>query len=139
VFQVIATSGDTRLGGDDLDRAVAEWIEARLDLADPVAVRPRLLEAAREAKEALSGKERVEILLPFLEGSASHELSLTREEFETLALPFVRRTRSHCLRALADAKITESGGGTQRGRPRGREHADSSGAPIGRGMVRPGT
>jgi len=106
VFQVIATSGDTRLGGDDLDRAIAGWIETRLDLSNPVAIRPRLLEAARDAKEALSGKERVEILLPFLEGGASHQLSLTREELETLALPFIRRTRSHCLRALADAKIT---------------------------------
>ena len=107
VFQVISTSGDTRLGGDDLDRAIMEWIEARLDLADPASVRPRLLEAARDAKEALSDRDSVEILLPFLPGGKSQALTLTRPEFESLALPLVRRTRSHCLRALADAGIQD--------------------------------
>ncbi len=107
VFQVIATSGDTRLGGDDLDRAIVDWMEARLALPDPGSVRPRLLEAAREAKEALSGKEEVEILLPFLQAGTSHQLTLSRAEFETLASPLVRRTRAHCLRALADAGIAD--------------------------------
>jgi len=106
VFQVIATSGDTRLGGDDLDRAIVDWMEAQLRLSEPALVRPRLLEAAREAKEALSSKDDVEIRLPFLQGCASHELTLTRAEFETLAMPFIRRTRAHCLRALADAGVT---------------------------------
>jgi molecular chaperone DnaK len=107
VFQVIATSGDTRLGGDDLDRAIVDWMEARLQLTDPGLVRARLLEAARDAKEALSEREEVEILLPFLQGATSHQLTLTRAEFETLALPLVRRTRTHCLRALSDAGITD--------------------------------
>jgi molecular chaperone DnaK len=65
------------------------------------------LEAARDAKEALSEREEVEILLPFLQGATSHQLTLTQAEFETLALPLVRRTRTHCLRALSDAGITD--------------------------------
>lgn len=109
VFQVIATSGDTRLGGDDLDRAIVDWMEARLNLSDPGSVRPRLLEAARNAKEALSDQDAAEILLPFLEGGLSHALTLSRTDFETIALPYVRRTRPHCLRALADAGIANPG------------------------------
>jgi molecular chaperone DnaK len=104
-FQVIATSGDTRLGGDDLDCAIVDWMEAELELANDAPVRARLLEAARDAKEKLSEREEVEILLPFLPGGTSRALTLTRAGFEVLALPLVRRTRTHCLRALADAGI----------------------------------
>jgi molecular chaperone DnaK len=110
VFQVIATSGDTRLGGDDLDHAVVSWMESRLAPARPAGASPRLREAARDAKEALSAREEVEILLPFLDTRSNHRLTLTRTEFESLAAPLVKRTRAHCLRALADAGITDPAG-----------------------------
>ncbi|MEM1295354.1 MAG: Hsp70 family protein [Verrucomicrobiota bacterium] len=115
VFQVISTTGDTELGGDDLDEAVADWIWGVLkdeggrmkDEAD-ASVQIRVLEAARKAKEELSSKDEVEIQLPFLEGAASFATTLTREAFEKLAAPILARTRPHCLKALADAQSSTS-------------------------------
>jgi molecular chaperone DnaK len=105
VFRVLATCGDTRLGGDDVDQALAAWIEEQTGPSASPLVRARVLEAARDAKEALSAREETEILLPFLESGASHRLTLSRDTFESLAAPILRRTRAHCFRALADAGI----------------------------------
>ncbi|MEM7010142.1 MAG: Hsp70 family protein, partial [Verrucomicrobiota bacterium] len=99
VFEVISTTGDTRLGGDDLDEAVAEWLQRELKIESS----PRLLEAAHKAKEDLSAADEVEITLPFLDGAESFSKTLTRDEFEKLIRPIVERTRAHCLKALADA------------------------------------
>ncbi|MFT5466855.1 MAG: molecular chaperone DnaK [Verrucomicrobiales bacterium] len=99
VFEVTATTGDTRLGGDDLDEAVATWLASELGVEPGV----RLLEAARKAKEDLSTKNEVEITLPFLEGAESFSKTLTRAEFEQLVRPILDRTRAHCLKALSDA------------------------------------
>lgn len=112
VFQVTATTGDTKLGGDDIDEAIADWIWGVLkdegggmtDEADSSA-QIRVLEAARKAKEDLSSKAEVEIQLPFLEGTESFSTMLTREEFDKLASAILNRTRPHCLKALADAGI----------------------------------
>ncbi len=112
VFQVISTTGDTRLGGDDIDEAIANWIweglkdkgGRRKEEADS-SVRIRVLEAARKAKEDLSSKDEVEIQLPFLEGAESFAQTLTRPQFEKLVAPILARTRPHCLKALADAGI----------------------------------
>lgn len=99
VFEVISTTGDTRLGGDDLDEAIAGWLTKQLGVEPGI----RILEAARQAKEGLSAKDQVEITLPFLDGAESFSKILTRAEFETLVRPIIERTRAHCLKALADA------------------------------------
>lgn len=103
-FEVIATAGDTRLGGDDLDLALARHLAGELDLgvlseSEEATLRMR----AREAKEALSSEERVVVRLPFFRGEASYEIEVTRERFEKLALPLIDRTGPICRRAFAEA------------------------------------
>ena len=103
-FEVIATAGDTRLGGDDLDLALARHLAGELDLgvlseSEEATLRMR----AREAKEALSGEERGVVRLPFFRGGASYEIEVTRERFEKLALPLIDRTGPICRRAFAEA------------------------------------
>ena len=99
VFQVLSTAGDTQLGGDDIDRALAESI-------CPDGVNPaRLVEAAEAAKKRLSMEESTRIELPFYDGTNSLSVELTRTDFEKLIRPLVERTRSHCLRALSDAGV----------------------------------
>lgn len=98
VFHVLATAGDTQLGGDDLDRLLAHHLAQRLNHpADDI----RLLEAAEAAKKRLSSEETARIELPFV-GS----MDLTRSDLEKIARPWISRTRPHCLRALADAAVT---------------------------------
>jgi molecular chaperone DnaK len=114
VFQVLATNGDTRLGGDDVDGALVEYlaeesgVTAREDrdrrLAEP-SVRARLREAAVDAKHRLSSVEQVEVALPFLDGEHSRTIVVTRELLERLARPILERTRIRCVRALADAGL----------------------------------
>lgn len=103
-FEVIATAGDTCLGGDDLDLALARHLAEELDLgvlseSEEATLRMR----AREAKEALSSEERVVVRLPFFRGEASYEIEVTRERFEKLALPLIERTGPICRRAFAEA------------------------------------
>ncbi len=106
VFQVIATTGDTRLGGDDIDAAIVDWLQNNLKIRDPSReTSVRLREAARQAKETLSTRDEAEISLPFLDGAQSFAPTLTRTEFERLARPIFARTRPHCLKVLADAGI----------------------------------
>jgi len=117
VFQVLATNGNTRLGGDDIDAALVEHLrrDALLrvpDLAEtgatPERVQPdaRLRQAATAAKHRLSAEESALIELPFFNRAESFTCSLTRADLERIARPFVERTRAHCLRALHDAKVT---------------------------------
>ena len=106
VFEVLSTHGDTRLGGDDLDEAIAVLLadKAGIDTSSPEII-IRLKEAAREAKERLSSDESVTARLPFLSGTSSLEIPLTRKEIESVCEPIIRRTRPHCLRALDDAGL----------------------------------
>ncbi|MDZ4287944.1 MAG: Hsp70 family protein [Prosthecobacter sp.] len=103
VFQVLATAGDTQLGGDDIDRLLAEHVAslAKLPAADV-----RLIEAAEAAKRRLSSEDSTRIDLPFLDGGRSFSSEVTRAQLEKLARPLIERTRPHCLRALADAGVT---------------------------------
>ena len=118
VFQVLATNGNTRLGGDDLDKRIVEFLLAEVktaSLAAGLALTPetlnsaalvsRLREAAEAAKIKLSTEIEVEIALPFLTPEFSFQRTLTRAELENLVRDIIARTRSHCLRALADAKL----------------------------------
>ena len=106
VFEVLSTHGNTRLGGDDLDEAIAGLIARKAGLGDlPPENRIRLTAAAREAKECLSSDESVTVRLPFLSGTSSLEIPLTRSEIESVCEPIIRRTRPDCLRALEDAGL----------------------------------
>jgi len=83
VFEVLSTHGDTRLGGDDLDEAIAGLIVREAGIESLNAGRSiRLKEAARAAKEILSTQESTAVLLPFLEGEKSLEIPLTRTQVE---------------------------------------------------------
>ena len=118
VFQVLSTNGDTRLGGDDLDRRVTEFLAdeaARTAQAagfaipsevwSGAALQSRLREAAEAAKIRLSTETETEVALPFLTPEFSFSYRLTRAELERLTRDIILRTRAHCLRALADAKL----------------------------------
>ncbi len=107
VFQVLSTAGDTQLGGDDIDRALAESILQGVRAASPhdEARMASLLVAAEAAKKRLSSEANTRIELPFYDGTNSLSLELTRTEFEKLIRPLIERTRSHCLRALSDAGV----------------------------------
>lgn len=111
VFQVLSTCGNTRLGGDDVDQALASHLAHAIQsaggpsvLEDPV-LRFRVLEAAEQCKIALSHKTQHEVTLPFLTPDFSFSLVVEREVLETLAHPIVEKTRENCLRALKDAGL----------------------------------
>lgn len=124
VFQVLSTSGNTRLGGDDLDRRIVEFLVAQIKAvggpdigsagASPNRAQENLLmlsrvrEAAEEAKIRLSSEDAVEVALPFLTTTFSFKHRLTRAELEVLTRDIIERTREHCVRALADAKLQAS-------------------------------
>ena len=106
VFQVLATHGDTRLGGDDLDALILRRIEERVGIGEVSgSLRVRFMEEAERVKRALTDQEEAVFRLPFYEGSHSIEQVLTRDELENLAAPWIGRTLRHCRKALADAAL----------------------------------
>ncbi|MDR6235683.1 Fe-S protein assembly chaperone HscA [Pseudomonas oryzihabitans] len=101
VFEVMATGGDSALGGDDFDHAIAGWIVQQAGLSsdlDPGTQR-RLLQSACAAKEALSAAERVEVSHGDWSGV------LERSTFQELIAPLVARSLKACRRALRDAEV----------------------------------
>ena len=115
VYQVKSTSGDTRLGGDDLDREIMNWImeefrkEQGGDLSgDRMAVQ-RIREAAEKAKCELSSVHETSINLPFIHadgGGPRHlDMVMTRAEMEKLIHPFIQKTLGPCQQALDDAGL----------------------------------
>jgi molecular chaperone DnaK len=112
VFQVLATAGDTQLGGDDIDRLIAlhVWESGAASAGIwfdqlPCDVRVRLISAAEETKKKLSTERIARIDLPFLWQGQSLSVELTREALDKIAAPWAERTRAHCWRALTDAKL----------------------------------
>ncbi|MEW8043154.1 MAG: Fe-S protein assembly chaperone HscA [gamma proteobacterium symbiont of Phacoides pectinatus] len=107
VFEVLSTGGDSALGGDDLDRAVAEWLMGQAGIAEDAdhAMLRRLMRDACAAKEALSEADSAPIELELADGSHWRG-ELTREQFNTLVDPLIRKTLAPCRRALRDAGIT---------------------------------
>ncbi|MFZ0435862.1 MAG: Hsp70 family protein [Chthoniobacterales bacterium] len=105
VFEVLSTHGDTRLGGDDLDEAIAGLLARKAGISSTPETDTRLKEAAREAKERLSSEESLTLRLPFIRGGKSLEIPITRAEMEMVCEPIIRRTRAHCLRSLEDAGL----------------------------------
>ena len=111
VFQVLATNGDTHLGGDDIDRLLVEMVAGDVGL-DPVA-HPEAVQAVRQAviqaKWDLSEFEETHIELTGLPGRAEpYRRLLTRAEFESVIAPIVTRTLEPCRSALADAGLAAS-------------------------------
>ncbi len=106
VFQVLATHGDTRLGGDDLDALILTRVTERAGITEISGTqRVRLMEEAERVKLALSNDEQAVFRIPFYEGSLSIEETITREELEKWAAPWIGRTLRHCKQALADAAL----------------------------------
>jgi molecular chaperone DnaK len=106
VFQVLATHGDTRLGGDDLDALILRHVTGKAGVGEMTgAPRIRLTEEAERVKRVLSEAEETVFRVPFFDGSNSIELPITRAELETIAAPWIRRTLRHCRHALADANL----------------------------------
>jgi molecular chaperone DnaK len=110
LVEVMATNGDTHLGGDDVDEAVADWLAAKLASAEALAPESKelLRVAAREAKVALTSENKVELALdlPAVGGApaARLEATLTRDDFELLISDLVDRSHACCDKALEDAK-----------------------------------
>ncbi|MCG7957759.1 MAG: Fe-S protein assembly chaperone HscA [Candidatus Thiodiazotropha taylori] len=107
VFEVMATGGDSALGGDDFDRCVAEWIMQQAGLDENVSqgMAKRLMHAACTAKEALTQAERTEIEVPIGTGQ-SWQGSLSREQFNSLVDPLVTKSLMACRRTLRDAGVS---------------------------------
>lgn len=116
VYSVLATSGDTHLGGEDFDRRIVDHLLAKfqdetgLDLHNDAMAMQRVKEAAEKAKHELSSCTETDINLPFIAANAngSHHLiaTLTRVELESLTEDLVNRTIEPCKTALNDAKLT---------------------------------
>src|SRR5690606_17065715 len=114
VVQVIATNGDTHLGGDDVDNLVMQWLieefrrDTGIDVSKDKMVIQRLKDAAEQAKIELSSKQETTINLPFLTADASGpkhlQKTLTRAKLEQMIRPLVERTMEPVRKALADAK-----------------------------------
>lgn len=118
VFEVLATDGDTHLGGDDVDQKIINWLadefekEEQMDLRqDPMALQ-RLKEAAEKAKIELSSSTQTEINLPYVTATASgpkHLVkSLSRAKFEQLIDDLVKRTIAPCEKAMKSAGLSKS-------------------------------
>lgn len=104
VFEVIATGGDSALGGDDYDRALAEWMLAETGLtADTPEDQARILAEARAAKEALSDEEIVTAEIELSSGAA--DLSLNRDQFEACTAALTARTMTAVRKVLRDARL----------------------------------
>ncbi len=105
VFEVLATGGDSALGGDDFDHVIAEWILQQADYeADPEPQLVRLLmHASRNAKETLSEQTEADILIDADE--IQWHGSLSRDQMDALIEPLIRKTLMSCRRALRDAEI----------------------------------
>ncbi len=116
VFEVLATNGDTRLGGDDFDQRVIDWMAEQfrrdhgIDLRQDKMVLQRLRDAAEKAKIELSGMASTSINLPFItataEGPLHFEATLTRAEFDRITADLVERTMIPTKKALADAGLS---------------------------------
>jgi molecular chaperone HscA len=106
VFEVLATAGDSALGGDDMDRAIAEWIMKHAGIADDADHKQqrRLMRDACAAKEALTASESTALTVELSDGS-HWEGTLSREQLDEIIEGLVRKTLIPCRRALRDAGV----------------------------------
>jgi molecular chaperone DnaK len=118
VFEVISTSGDTHLGGDDFDEVLINYVADEfkksngVDLRDDTMALQRLQEACEKAKKELSSVPQTDINLPFITADASGpkhlQMNITRAKFEELIDPLIERCRKPVEQALKDAKFSPS-------------------------------
>ncbi|MFA6866329.1 MAG: molecular chaperone DnaK, partial [Clostridia bacterium] len=118
IFEVLATKGDTRLGGDDFDSEIVKWIVAEfkkdngVDLSKDKMAMQRVKEAAEKAKIDLSGMQNASISLPFItvgdNGPLHVDLTLSRVKFDSMTAALVKRTIDPTLQSLKDAKLSVS-------------------------------
>ena len=118
VFDVLSTSGDNHLGGDDFDQKIMDYLVAEfkkehgVDLSKDKMALQRLKDAAEKAKKDLSGVSTTQISLPFITASAEGplhlELTLTRAKFEELTHDLVERTKQPVRQALKDAGLSQA-------------------------------
>jgi len=108
VFEVLATGGDSALGGDDLDQAIARWMldSAEIGQSDDYHLMRRVMAEACAAKEKLTTEDRVDLVLDLSDGSSWKD-ELTREAFNSLIEPLVKKTLLACRRTLRDAGISK--------------------------------
>ena len=106
VFEVMATAGDTALGGDDFDYAIVKWIMSEADIKDDTSHHQmrRLMRDACTAKEALSSSDKTELNIE-LDNGATWSGSLTLDRFNELIAPLIQKTLLPCRRALRDAGV----------------------------------
>ena len=117
-FTVLATGGDTHLGGDDFDERIVNWLADRcraehgVDLTNDRVAMQRLREEAEKAKKALSSAKQTDINLPFLtmaaDGALHLQTTLTRAKFEELCADLIERTALPVRNALSDARLSAS-------------------------------
>lgn len=118
VFEVISTSGDTHLGGDDFDQSLVNYVATQflkdngIDLRKEPMSLQRLQEACEKAKKELSSVPQTDLNLPFITADASGpkhlQMTITRAKFEELADTLIERCRKPLLQALEDAKLKPS-------------------------------
>jgi len=118
VFEVLATSGDTHLGGDDFDKKIVDWMaqdflaKEGIDLRKDKQALQRLTEAAEKAKIELSSVTQTDINLPFItatqDGPKHLEMTLTRAKFEELCADLIDRCKVPVEQALQDAKLDKN-------------------------------
>ena len=117
-FEVLSTAGDTKLGGDDFDNKIIDWLadnfrkENNIDLKNDKMALQRLKEAAEKAKKDLSGTLQTQISLPFISagpaGPLLLEATLTRAQFDAMTRDLVDRTMIPVRNAMRDAGVTAS-------------------------------
>jgi len=115
VFEVKSTNGDTHLGGDDFDRRIMQWLvdefkkESGIDLSQDRMALQRLKDASEKAKIELSNVQQTEINLPFITADASGpkhlQKTLSRSAFERMIDDLLERSKTPCIKALADAGL----------------------------------
>ena len=118
VFEVKATSGNNKLGGDDFDERIMDWMvkefkkESGIDLSSDKMAMQRVKDAAEKAKKDLSGMSSTEISLPFItqgeEGPIHLNLTLSKAKFEDLISDLVESTLEPVRKAMKDAKLTKN-------------------------------
>ena len=116
-FEVLATAGDNKLGGDDFDNSIVEWMaeqfrkENGVDLTKDKMALQRMKEAAEKAKKDLSSMVETNISLPFISAGASGplhlDMKLTRAQFNSMTKPLVDRCLQPMRQALSDAKLSK--------------------------------
>ena len=116
VFEVLATNGNTRLGGDDFDQKIIDYLVAEfkkengIDLSTDKMAMQRLREAAEKAKKELSGVTSTNIMLPYItadaNGPKNMDINLTRAKFDELTADLVEKTMGPTKQAMKDAGLT---------------------------------